>query len=146
MKVYRRTIAGFPFSVRMANLLLWTSWASHCLFVYVLFSGQASPFPVKILVQQMVIGIILCVFFFLVKRWARIFSILFNAVAVGLYLLLAILFYTSRPSITVFSILNMALFAASVYYFLAADTTRFFKPQPHPDARQDSAGQAPTLG
>jgi hypothetical protein len=117
----------FPMAVRKANLFLWTSWTSHCLYVYFLFSRHAEQFPTKILVQQIAIGAILCMFFIKVKKWARILSIFFNLTAAMMYLLISFLHFTSNPSLTFFSAINFSLFSISIYYLLIKETSVFFK-------------------
>lgn len=138
------TFAGLPASVRRANLFLWTSWTSHCYFVYFLFSGQTTEFPTNLFLQQIAIGMTLWVFVFMVKRWARIMGMLFNVAAIGLYVLVAILFYTSRPSITFYAILNIGLFCASIYYLLIPRTARFFASQGRTDEQGDGTEPGPT--
>jgi peptidoglycan/LPS O-acetylase OafA/YrhL len=148
MATFWTTFAGFPASVRRANLFLWTSWTSHCYFVYLLFSGQTAEFPTNLFLQQIAIGMTLCVFVFMVKRWARILGMLFNVAAIGLYVLVAILFYTSRPSITFYAIVNIGLFCASIYYLLSPRTARFFTSSSHTDEQVNGidAGPAPSMG
>jgi hypothetical protein len=143
MAAFWTTLAGFPASVRRANLFLWTSWTSHCYFVYFLFSGQTAEFPTNLFFQQIAIGMTLWVFVFMVKRWARILGMLFNGAAIGLYVLVAILFYTSRPSITFYAILNIGLFSLSIYYLLVPRTARFFNAQGHTDLQGDGTDPAP---
>lgn len=129
MPIFVMKFGNFPAIIRKANLFLWMSWMSHCLFVYFLFSRHAEQFPTKILVQQMAIGAILCVFFLRVKKWARVLSILFNLAAAAMYILVALLFYRSSPPLTLFSVLNISLFSISIYYLLMKETADFFKPQ-----------------
>jgi peptidoglycan/LPS O-acetylase OafA/YrhL len=143
MAAIRTTFAGFPESVRRANLFLWTSWTSHCYFVYLLFSGQTAEFPTNLFLQQIAIGMTLGVFVFMVKRWARILGMLFNVAAIGLYVLVAILFYTSRPSITFLAIVNIGLFCASIYYLLSPRTARFFTSSSHTDEQGDGIEPRP---
>lgn len=137
MPIFVMKFGDFPVIVRKANLFLWMSWLSHCLFVYFLFSRHAEQFPTKILVQQIAIGAILCVFFLQVKRWARVLSILFNLAAAVMYILVALLFYRSSPPLMFFSMLNLCLFSISIYYLLMKETAGFFKPQKTPDHRNE---------
>jgi peptidoglycan/LPS O-acetylase OafA/YrhL len=135
--------AGFPASVRRANMLLWTSWTSHFFFVYLLFGGQTTEFPTTLFLQQIAIGMILWVFVFKVKRWARILGMLFNVAAIGLYVLVAMLFYPSRPSITIYAIVNIGLFCACIYLLIIPQTARFFASQVQTDEQGDGTDAAP---
>lgn len=141
MPVFVARFSDFPAVVRKANLFLWTSWTFHGLFIYFLFSRHAEQFPTKILLQQIAIGAILCVFFIQVKRWARILSILFNLAAAVMYLLVSFLLYKSSPPLAFFSVFNLCLFAVSIYYLLMKETSVFFQPERPVDegSRENSA-------
>lgn len=146
LPVFVARFSDFPVGVRKANLFLWTSWTFHCLFVYFLFIRQAEQFPTKILLQQIAIGAILCVFFLQVKRWARILSILFNLAAAVMYLLVSFLLYRSSPPLTFFSIFNLCLFAVSIYYLLMKETSDFFRPERAGDEGRNGGNSAPMKG
>ena len=123
-------IGSYPKRVKLAILTLIAGWVIHFLFLYLyLFSLLDS----RQLLMQLGIGIAICVFVAMIKRWARMLCIFFNIGIAVIYLILGMLFFISDSAFsgnTVYVLLAafcLASFAASTFYLLTPECNQFFK-------------------
>ena len=120
-------IAGYPRVVKLALITLVAGWALHFLFLY-------RYFPDLLDYRQPVVGVLICVFVAMIKRWARMLCIFFNIGVAGIDLFFGVLLFSSSKSAfagdTVYllsTLLPAAAFIASAVFLLTGECGRFFK-------------------
>lgn len=130
MGFHFKHISRYPKQVKLAILTLIAGWLIHFLFLYLyLFSLLDS----RQVVMQLGIGIAICFFVAMIKRWARMLCIFFNIGIMVIYLLLGQLFFrgtsvlTGNISFLLLAVCCLAAFAASTFYLLTSECSQFFK-------------------
>ena len=123
-------ISTYPQSVKLALLFLVIAWSAHFLFMHSYFPDL---FPLSMIYKQAIVGVLICIFVAMIKRWARMLCIFFNVALVGIYLLFVQLFFSRQSqfyqdgSYLTFVIFCLVCFGASTYYLLTGSSSQFFK-------------------
>ncbi len=69
---------SFPASVRNGVLLLWGGWALHFCFYFFFYLKHFTDLSPREMYLQIGVGIGICYFVAIVKKWARMLSLFFN--------------------------------------------------------------------
>jgi magnesium-transporting ATPase (P-type) len=111
-----------PRSVKNGLTVLVLAWLWHFITLYRFFlSGQIPG-------NQIVIGILICFFVFLMKNWARVLCIVCNILIVFMYLFVGSSFYESgKIYFGVIALMNVALFSLASYFLLLGTSAAYYK-------------------
>lgn len=120
-----KAIADFkesPPSVKNGLTVLVLAWIWHFISLYRFFLNGQIPS------NQIVIGLLVCVFVFLMKNWARVLCIVCNILIVFMYLFVGASFYGSgKIYFGVIALMNVALFALATYFLMLGSTSAYYK-------------------
>jgi hypothetical protein len=128
---------AFPPSVKNGFLFLVGGWFCNYFFFYGFFSTQTDEIPMKLLLQQAMLGF-LCFYFLLkVKNWARVLCLVGNIVIVVVYLFVMALLFGAKPYFSLLAGVTAALFSVSTFFLFQKEAAAYFKarnPQGDPAA------------
>jgi hypothetical protein len=128
---------AFPPTVKNGFLYLVGGWLCNYFFFYSFFSTQADEIPMRLLLQQAMLGF-LCFYFLLkVKNWARVLCLVGNIVLVVVYLFVMALLFGAKPYFSLLAAATAALFSVSTYFLFQKEAAAYFKsrnPQGDPAA------------
>lgn len=119
---------AFPPSFQKSFFFLISAWGCHFAFIYYYFTISTGELPSDILTQQAVIGGLILILLFIVKKWARILCILCNVLIVVLYGFVVALVYQNKLFIFL-CIATIILFCLSTYWLVVKETGEFFRLQ-----------------
>ena len=132
-------IEGFkesPPSVKNGFTVLVLAWAWHLVCIHRYFLRGDVHW------QQIVMGLLVCAFVFLLKNWGRVLCIVCNILIISMYLLLGAYYYSNgEVRLGLIALLNVALFSLATYFLFTGDTAAFFKskiPKKDPPVGGDS--------
>ncbi len=122
-------IGSYPKKVKLAILTLIAGWVLHFLLLY--RNGILDY-------RWLVIGVVICVFVIMIKRWARMLCIFFNIAIAGFYVVvtMGLVFFSDHSPATNSSIYTLytllvvccaAAFTASTVFLLTSECRLFFK-------------------
>ena len=120
-------ISSYPKKVKLAIATLIAGWLLHFLFLY-------RYFPDLLQYRQLVVGVVICVFVVMIKRWARMLCIFFNVGVAGIDLFFGLLLFSSSKSAfagdvayLLSAVCPAAAFIASTVFLLSSECGTFFK-------------------
>lgn len=117
-------IKAFPTSVNKAFIFLVAGWVWH------FFSLYQYLHPGEIQTRQVISCLVICILTARVLNWARVLCILCNILIIVIYLFIAISYFLSpgiQPLLIAVTLINIALFSLSTYFFLLEESSTFFK-------------------
>jgi len=118
-------VAGFkesPASVKNAFTVLVLAWAWHLISIYRYFLRGDDHW------QHIVIGLLLCIFVFLIKNWGRVLCIVCNILIISMYLLVGAFQYSKgEVRLGLIALFNVALFSLATYFLVIGSSTAYFK-------------------
>ena len=127
-KVNRYTtdaVANFkssPQSVKNGFTVLVLAWAWHFITLYSFFLHGQIPG------NQIVIGLLVCLFVFLIKNWARVLCVVCNILIICMYLFVGASFYTTGEIFFgLIALMNVALFSLATYFLMMGSSAAYYK-------------------
>ena len=133
------TLAEFresPPSVKNGLTILVLAWVWHFITLYRFFLNGQVPG------NQIVIGLFVCVFVFLLKNWARVLCIVCNILIILMYLFVGASFYSSgKVYYGLLALMNVSLFSLATYFLAIGSSSAFYKskmPKKKPPPENDS--------
>ena len=119
------TLAEFresPPSVKNGLTILVLAWVWHFITLYRFFLNGQVPG------NQIVIGLFVCVFVFLLKNWARVLCIVCNILIILMYLFVGASFYSSgKVYFGLIALMNVSLFSLATYFLAIGSSSSFYK-------------------
>ncbi len=111
-----------PSSVKNGLTVLLLAWVWHFISLYRFFLNGQIPG------NQIVIGLLVCLFVFLIKNWARVLCIVCNILIVFMYLFVGASFYSGgKIYFGLIALMNVALFSLATYFLMLGSTSAFYK-------------------
>jgi hypothetical protein len=136
---FEKALAEFkesPPSVKNGFTVLVLAWMWHFITLYRFFLNGQIPG------NQIIIGLLVCVFVFLLKNWARVLCLVCNILIILMYLFVGASFYDSgKIYFGLIALMNVALFSLASYFLLLGSSAAFYKsklPPKKADAGDDS--------
>ena len=121
LKLLFQKFFELPTSVQRAYILVLVAWTAQFLTAYLYILRESIP-P-----QFSALGAMLFMALVFAKKWGRIMCIFFTAWAIVWYLMFFVIFlFARRFDIVGIVAVNIALFAASLYYLWKKETAKFF--------------------
>jgi hypothetical protein len=121
-KLLLEKFSELPTSVQRSFVLVFIAWAAHFFTAYVYILKEELPYPQLVVAMMLFMGLIF------IKKWGRFICVFFTGWAMIWYLYFVVSFYTAnRFDIVAVLLVNIALYAASIYYLMKKDTIRYFK-------------------
>jgi hypothetical protein len=113
-----------PAAVKYGILFLICGWLCHYAFYFTHF---AEEMPSRTTYLQLAVGIGICYFVAILKRWARMMCLFFNLGIIALYALYCLAFFQSHQyNPMMMTGLIAVLFLISTYFLLKKETAQFF--------------------
>jgi len=111
-----------PPSVKNGLTVLIMAWLWHFITLYRFFLNGQIPR------NQIVIGLFICLFVFLLKNWARVLCIVCNILIIFMYLFVGASFYSGgKVYFGLIALLNVALFSIATYFLAIGSSASFYK-------------------
>jgi len=111
-----------PQSVKNGLTVLVLAWLWHFITLYRFFLHGQIPG------NQIVIGLLVCLFVFLMKNWARVLCIVCNILIVFMYLFVGASFYANgKIYFGVIALMNVALFSLATYFLMMGSSAAYYK-------------------
>ncbi len=111
-----------PPSVKNGLTVLVLAWVWHFISLYRFFLNGQVPG------NQIVIGLLVCFFVFLMKNWARVLCIVCNILIIFMYLFVGASFYDGgKIYLGVAALMNTALFSLATYFLMLGSSSAYFK-------------------
>ncbi len=111
-----------PPSVKNGLTVLLLAWMWHFITLYRFFLNGHVPG------NQIVIGLLVCLFVFLIKNWARVLCIVCNILIVFMYLFVGASFYANgKIYYGLIALMNVALFSLATYFLMLGSSSAFYK-------------------
>ncbi len=128
LKILLEKFIGLPASVQRSFIFVLVAWAAHYMTAYLYILKEELPYPHLVIAMMLFMGLIL------VKKWGRFICVFFTGWAIIWYVYFVVSFYAAkRFDIVGILLVNIFLFATSIYYLMKKDTISYFK------ARADEA-------
>jgi len=111
-----------PPSVKNGLTVLVLAWVWHLITIHYYFLKGDNHW------QQVVIGLLVCLFVFLLKNWGRVLCIVCNILILSMYLLVGA-FYYSKGEVyqALIALMNVSLFSLATYFLAIGSSSSFFK-------------------
>jgi hypothetical protein len=117
----------FPSSAKNGILFLLLGWIWHFSLLYMLL-GTGLKIETQDWLRLSAIALLVCFFTIRVRNWARVLGIVANLLVISLYLLATAHFYNlNKINFSIFSAINVILFAISTFFLFKKETSDFFK-------------------
>jgi len=117
----------YPPSVRNGILLLWGGWAMHFYFYFFIYLNYFPNVSGREAVLQLGVGIGICYFVGILKKWARALSLFFNLGILLIYTIAALRAVSNQNFyIAMVTGATAVLFAGSTYYLMKKESAAFF--------------------
>jgi hypothetical protein len=111
-----------PASVKNGLTILIMAWVWHFITLYRFFLNGQIPG------NQIVIGLFVCLFVFLLKNWARVLCIVCNILIIFMYIFVGASFYSSgKTYFGLIALMNVALFSLATYFLAISSSSAFYK-------------------
>ncbi len=113
---------NFPSSVKNGIYFLLAGWLWFYWSLYGYFLKEETPS------QFILIGIGVCTFVIMIKKWARPLCILCNVMVIVVYLAVSYMFFHLEDMpMSFIAAVGVVLFSLSTYYLAVGESSRFFK-------------------
>lgn len=111
-----------PQSVKSGLTVLVLAWVWHLISIHRYFLRGDDHW------QQIVIGLLLCIFVFSIKNWGRVLCIVCNILIIALYLLLGAFYYSNGElRLGLIALFNVALFSLATYFLMLGSSAAYYK-------------------
>ncbi len=111
-----------PQSVKNGLTVLVLAWVWHLISIHRYFLRGDDHW------QQIVIGLLLCIFVFSIKNWGRVLCIVCNILIIALYLLLGAFYYSNGEiRLGLIALFNVALFSLATYFLMLGRSAAYYK-------------------
>ncbi|MCP3950816.1 MAG: hypothetical protein GY697_01140 [Desulfobacterales bacterium] len=128
-----------PQSVKNGLTVLFLAWVWHLVSIHRYFLPNDDHW------QQIVIGLLVCIFVFAIKNWGRVLCIVCNILVVALYLLLGAFYYSNGEiRLGLIALFNVALFSLATYFLMLGSSSAYYKskvPKKEESTENDSEGK-----
>jgi len=111
-----------PQSVKSGLTVLVLAWVWHLISIHRYFLRGDDHW------QQIVIGLLVCIFVFSIKNWGRVLCIVCNILIIALYLLLGAFYYSNGElRLGLIALFNVALFSLATYFLMLGSSAAYYK-------------------